>query len=298
MDANKRLEEVNAYKPIHKMLPWSWLNNRANFVRKQVISEWNQLVNKKKLKEVQLNKFIATYPAFFLTDATESFFAISELRLGSDYVIDFVIPIDNRSRGYIYKIIEMELPSSILFKSNGDKSSNLNHAIDQIENWKGWIEKNQANINRIFPGVFGYWEDHFEFTIIIGNRENTKKWITKRNRISSRYKINIRSFDSLLDYCTNKTFVDVMSPYLSSEAKGLPKHVRNALVNPFYKTYSDKDWKKVVNNIVPVSHFVEFHADIFLQRRKFAEGLLSQLEEFCDNSPEQLLVDEHFSNVL
>jgi len=275
------------------MLPWSWLRDRASGIHHEIRSEWLSLLDNKNLKERNYTQFLAKYPAFFLANLHWSFFVISELYLGTEYKVDFVVPRDDMSRGFDYEMIEVEHPYEPPFKSNGDKSARLNHAIDQVENWRSWLGKHPSMIKEYFPGVSGHWESHFNFTIIIGNRENSQQWLEKRNEISRRYGIAIRSFDSLTDLRrSGKHFPNVLPEYFSTEAGWLPKFIRNALANPFFETFSDKEWRHLVKEFRPVSHIIEWYADRILQTRRYNEGL-SKFEAFCNTLPQEL-IDEHF----
>jgi len=76
---------------------------------------------------------------------------ISKFKLGDDYVTDFVI--NEVPEGYI--LVEIEKPSIKMFKKTTppERTRELNHAIEQIENWRAWIGKHHAYISGKLEGI-------------------------------------------------------------------------------------------------------------------------------------------------
>ncbi len=79
---------------------------------------------------------------------------LSKFELGSDYVTDFVI--QEAPTSYVF--VKIERPQMRLFnKSKGnrppERTQALNHAIEQLENWKAWIAKNHSYISNKLEGV-------------------------------------------------------------------------------------------------------------------------------------------------
>ena len=86
------------------------------------------------------------------------------------------------------------------------------------------------------------------FTIVIGRRDNSKKWFDKRNRradrMSNRYRVNIRSFDYLTDELGGRQFAHSSPILLSGDKLDL-----NRLANPFTKAFTDKLWRALIRRL-------------------------------------------------
>lgn len=123
----------------------------------------------------------------------------SKIRLGSDYVTDFVY-FDLGSFGPDWKLIEIEVPSAKLFTKRGDPTAEFNHAIQQVRDWQDWLVENIDNARKLMPGIhypFGY--------LFIGRRseltpENKKKM--KRISYDCRSFAHIHTLDRLADWAS------------------------------------------------------------------------------------------------
>lgn len=90
-----------------------------------------------------------------------------------------------------------------MFTKTGDPSRQLTHAIRQIQDWRAWVASNQAYASRtrrdnglglqdISPNLPGL--------ILIGRRQATDPGTnTLRRQMMADLRIEIRTFDSLLD---------------------------------------------------------------------------------------------------
>ncbi len=76
---------------------------------------------------------------------------ISKFKLGDDYVTDFVI--QEIPDGYV--LVEIERPGITLFKkaTPPERTQELNHAIEQIENWRAWVGRNHAYVSGKLEGI-------------------------------------------------------------------------------------------------------------------------------------------------
>lgn len=76
---------------------------------------------------------------------------ISKFKLGDDYETDFVI----REIPDGYVLVEIERPGMRLFKkaTPPERTQELNHSIEQIENWRAWIRRNHAYVSNKLEGI-------------------------------------------------------------------------------------------------------------------------------------------------
>jgi hypothetical protein len=275
-------ERINNYFPPHPPLPWGWIDNEArDRFFKPVQQKWKRLLNSQRIRETTCTRFIADHAGYFLCNHA-SFFALSEIRLGSEFVIDLAVPYDRASLGLLYTLIEIEPPHQAPFKKNGDKSARLSHAIDQVENWRRWLRRHARMARELFPYWYEHQEPQFQFEIIIGTRENTRDWLERRNEISNDYRISIRSHDYLTDCLGEGRFMFNEDPTIGgAEERGVSLIVKNAMGNPFFKAWSDSEWKRVRNEMSATGHFFVWNSDVIIKNRNY-NSLFKPFVRYCE----------------
>lgn len=92
---------------------------------------------------------------------------ISKMPLGSAFVTDFVLVIDDTNSNDptpVATLIEIEKPDLKLFSRSGDPAAGLTHAIRQVQNWKRWVSSNRAyfidELRRALEAEFPEHENH------------------------------------------------------------------------------------------------------------------------------------------
>ena len=225
---------------------WSLLYREAKSTIAALLEQWNNLLLKKSKEEVY-HRFLFDYAGLFLVrnHAIESMVG-SKLRLGSDYVIDFVKTWDHFSAGIQYEFIEIETPWAPPYTKKGNPSARLVEAVQQIDNWRLWIKENRYEFHRLFPFYHGGLSpsERLKFTVIIGTRENSRQWIEKRNGFAEHHGISIRSFDSLAENLRMHDFSDAVMPHLMGGWCSFEHSIE--LANPFFKAFSDEQWRAIV----------------------------------------------------
>jgi hypothetical protein len=163
---------------------------------KDSIEEFEEIVNTPG-KEEEAHQFLKNNGLILdLTSMTEP---ISKFKLGDDYVTDFVLQETPTS----YVFVEIEKPQIRFFlKSRGnrppERTQPLNHAIEQLENWKAWIAKYPNYISDKLPGV----SPNPLFWLIAGRRINlSDREKTRLAEINQEYKgsYKIFTYDDLID---------------------------------------------------------------------------------------------------
>jgi hypothetical protein len=155
-----------------------------------------------------------------------STYVIKEFPLGSNYKVDFIVPM-SYSGVWEINLIELEPHDDMVITKDGLPSNRLNKAISQIHDWKEYIEKNPLQFRNdlskwcMKKDLLGYFNDkeapcnntgHFlnspdtfiryRYYIIIGNRgiiNNEKR--RKVNQIST--DIEIFTYGRLVDIAAN-----------------------------------------------------------------------------------------------
>lgn len=169
---------------------WFLLNKELKFIHNLVISKWKKLLNKTSTSEQEYHSFIEEYAGFFFNKEYFLFHVISKLRLGADFVTDFVLVRDEHSNGLQYEFIEIEKPDTSPYTKSGQPSARLSSAIQQIQDWKNWIAENRNQIKRFLPshGMRFFVNPNFKFTIIIGNRKQKTINLEKEGRFPIAYR--------------------------------------------------------------------------------------------------------------
>ena len=119
----------------------------------------------------------------------------AEVPFGSTLRSDFCWLNDN-SDGPEWVLVEIESPEMKLFTKNGEPSSKLNHAIEQVTSWERYFEFNPAEKAKIFGAV-----SRFRFILVAGRRrdwasKNASLWRTHYKKNSN---IEIHSTDIFYD---------------------------------------------------------------------------------------------------
>jgi len=117
----------------------------------------------------------------------------SKLPLGA-HVTDFVF----RYPSGEYLLVELERPSLALFRSDGQQREELSHAIDQIVNWRRYIEDNLQTVQREL-GLIGISANP-ACLVVIGrssmlDTENRRKLAALESFVP---KLKIMTYDDLL----------------------------------------------------------------------------------------------------
>lgn len=123
-------------------------------------------------------------------------------RLGSEFIPDFVIG-EKSSIGYEWQLVELESPEAPLFTRAGDPSRQLNHALRQIDDWRGWLEKNRDYAARpLNQQGLGLTDISNTATamILIGRREGlSAKDNARRRQMTARTGVQIHTYDYIAD---------------------------------------------------------------------------------------------------
>jgi hypothetical protein len=264
-----RIREANNRVPDYVF--WSVLNAEGKDLKNTLVRKWQGLLGDRSLREEAYQSFLSDHAGFFFSDGIYRMVVLSKIRLGANWVTDFVNTCSQQSYGFSYELIEIESPHTPPFNRSGKPSERLSQAVQQIQNWKRWIDSNRSEAKRLFPSANFTLADspNFTYTVYIGSRENTQKWQEQRNFHSKELGIKIRSFDSLTDRVRTRPIMDFWIGGDETGPKLLPS-LRNQLMNPFFKAYNDSVWRQIISstNFV-LYHMVTTNADSLLRNREY-----------------------------
>ena len=268
---------------IDNFVYWDALRwNKETSYYYKLIDIWKSMLENTQLREQDYLNFLSRNAGFFFHDGNNTLISISELELGADYRVDFVVCHDRLSYGFEYEFIEIESPTDAVYTKKGLPSAHLIEAYyGQIKKWRLWLDANRAEAKRILPSKsFVYFDaPYFKYTIIIARRKETENFIHLRNEFGKDKDIEIRSFDYLTDKLLARHF-NVTPSIQSEDFKQLDFRIKNDLANPFAEAFKSAVWRKMAkSNILCDSHMIAKNAKILLSNR----NLNDEINRFLDS---------------
>ncbi|MGW9567009.1 Shedu anti-phage system protein SduA domain-containing protein [Prescottella equi] len=127
---------------------------------------------------------------------------IPEKKFGDHYKGDFMIA-EKSSIGFEWLAVELEGPQRKMFNLNGDINYWLNHAIQQINDWRNYISDNGDTVRRPRDrhglGLVDIDSD-VRGLVIIGRRDETPSSTnSRRRRLAVNNNLDIHSWDWLVE---------------------------------------------------------------------------------------------------
>src|SRR5437016_610377 len=110
-------EQLMVDPMIAKTVGWFSLNYELAAHYHNVMDDWEQLLDNKSLNESDYLAFLRDHAGFVFNDSCRQLVSISELELGADLRVDFVLANDNSSYGFQYELVELESPHERAFTS-------------------------------------------------------------------------------------------------------------------------------------------------------------------------------------
>ncbi|CAI1528910.1 TPA: DUF4263 domain-containing protein [Serratia fonticola] len=269
-----------------KHIPWAQVTGSP--VLKEIENDWLALLNNRNAKERSYQSFLQNHAGFFFPPSlNKESLIVSELVLGSDYRADFMIASCERSYGFVYTFIEIETPHEPAFTKDGQPRARLTHALQQIRDWKAWLENNREQANRMFPSKRNTTTgmQHFEYIIVMGRRTDvTVNFDYKRNQLAKDFGIKIRSFDWFTDILIDK--IHQSFNCYSSDLIGPTEDQDNDFSNPFFCCYTSKEWKSFVSSTeLKLSHMIGHNISLLLSLRSINKDRLSKFKEYLQELP-------------
>ena len=155
----------------------------------KILSEYMRLLEQSPVREYVLQTYLTNHPILL----NPSYRAVHpQFRLGAEYIADFVVETYDGN----YVLVEIEKPTDRLYLNNGDPSSALTHAEQQVLNWQSWVRQNVAYLRYESNLVMSDPEG----LVVIGRRSqlngDERQKLAERNR-SLRGHLKIVTFDTL-----------------------------------------------------------------------------------------------------
>lgn len=168
----------------------------ADKVREDVTSRLEDMIRRFKIllesrgREEEIQQFLTQNPTLLAPMATQ---IQPKVKLGSDYVTDFVIHMPDDE----YVLVEIEQANHPLYTKAGNLSKEVVHAQRQVKDWRTWIADNISYARDRLPNI-----SEPEAWVIIGRGDSLSrrnKQALRRENKESPY-IKTLTYDDLIDH--------------------------------------------------------------------------------------------------
>jgi Domain of unknown function (DUF4263) len=156
--------------------------------------------------EMSLQKHIEEHPFLISQQFTHCHHVAPNFSFGGKLVADFMC-LDWPSGWPHWVAVEIEAPSKSVMTKNGRRSSLLEHALQQIRDWREFVKNNLDFVNkpRAKNGLgLEHAEPNMSGHVYIGRRftdaKSSAKWRTLRNQIADSEGINVYSWDGFVEH--------------------------------------------------------------------------------------------------
>lgn len=158
-------------------------------LNERLLSDFRQLLDVAPEREQKLHDFLIENPVFLDPMAVE---VLNKHALGSDLVTDFVLRRFNDE----YVLVEIEKSIDSVFTRSRQFSSEVTHAVGQVEDFQVWVADNIAYARNKLPGI-----SRPEGLVVIGRRQGLDTGLLRKleeANFSRRGHTRIMTFDDLL----------------------------------------------------------------------------------------------------
>jgi hypothetical protein len=191
---------------------------------KRILTDFEQLLNDRNTTERNILNFIKENQTYFIIGSIlkdnysfghHSLFIFPEFSLPPNYCVDYLL-VGQNSNGYHFVFIELENPYQNITLQDGSFGNTIRKGINQINDWKIWIEANFSHLRLVFEGYkndtetlpkeFNVFDNtRIHFVVVAGRRTDyDDKTYRLRREYQQDSKISVIHYDNLLDYA-NKT---------------------------------------------------------------------------------------------
>jgi Domain of unknown function (DUF4263) len=160
--------------------------------------------------ERPLQSFLEQHPYVLSQQLSHCHHVFPLVKFGASYVADFFC-LDIPSSGYEWVAIEIESPGKKVVTKSGRKSADLEHALQQVRDWRKWISDNidYARRPRENNGLgLAEIQPRFMAWVIIGRRANyNEAFNSLRQQVFRDELIQIRSWDGILERAVQRAHI-------------------------------------------------------------------------------------------
>ena len=116
-------------------------------------------------------------------------------------VTDFVLP-EMTSGGTFWYFVEIEPADAVLVAKSGEYGPRVRQGLQQLRDWKSWVESNRAYVSNAKPNGLGFGDFvGTAYWLIVGRRSAvTPRFNQLRQQTLAGEHIDIMTFDRVLEW--------------------------------------------------------------------------------------------------
>lgn len=182
------------------------------------LQNFEKLLNDTKITERDILNYIRDNEAYFLIGSVlknytsyghHDRYLFKEFKLPPDYQADFLV-VGRNSEGYHFLFFELENPYNSITIKNGSFGSTIRKGIEQISDWRIWLEKNYSTLRNVFnkqlnpneklPTEFLEFDSsRMNYVVVAGRRTDFNDKTYRLRRENKKLGIHILHYDNLID---------------------------------------------------------------------------------------------------
>ncbi len=180
-----------------------WPDNWVNWIEpfsERLLDELERLIYTSR-DERPIQEFLKDHPYVLATALyPHNCWIFPHPRLGGGQHIPDFLYCDRNSLGFRYRLVELESPTLRALNQDQSVSAGTHHAVQQIQDYQGWLRANALAEQRQFPEI----SERCEGYIIIGRAEDGRNEDGQRRLADLRQShIEVASYDRLLAEARN-----------------------------------------------------------------------------------------------
>lgn len=174
----------------------------------KTVTELRQLVDQR-THERELQAFLQKNPWLLVAEQIDPPFLIAQFPLGPDHRCDFAYFFRYSSGEYL-KLIEIESPRLEIFNRSDEFTDHFNHALQQLEDWSSWCQRNPSSIASLLEPLFEQGFVHslpgvtrIRLLLLAGRRtqilnaRRRRRWQERINRLPAN--TEVRTWDGFIE---------------------------------------------------------------------------------------------------
>lgn len=169
----------------------------GNVPTDEAIRELEDLLESGEPKEPPFQRLIERHPQLLTSLVIGSWgsYVIPQQKLGVEHVTDFLV-LGINSLGPQWVAVELEAPRHQLLTQSGSLRSEVQHAVNQVQDWRDWLTENVAYAHNSLH-LHGL-TNHVPGLVIVGRDHPRDDRQPARSRVDEQQDIQIHSWDWLL----------------------------------------------------------------------------------------------------
>jgi len=181
---------------------------------------FNETLENTKTTESDIQRFIKSNKAYHLIGSLlklynfghHSAYLFPEFQLGTSFKADYLL-VGKSSDGFSFVFVELESPYGNIFMKNGDFGESARKGINQIEDWKSFIQRDFSTISselkkytkaQLTDEFYNYDATRCNYVVVVGRRKdfNDKSYELSRKK-SKESNIIVTHYDKIYDLSEN-----------------------------------------------------------------------------------------------